>query len=81
MPNTEKNRNIIESAELGESMMMTLMFISIVMTFVFQGAMKYYMYMIRILQLILHLPVFIIQAPANVSAFCSIMMPVANFDF
>ena len=43
--------------------------------------MKYYMYMIRTLQLILHLPIFIIQAPANVSAFCSILIPVANFDF
>ena len=43
--------------------------------------MKYYMYLIRILQLILHLPIFIIQSPGNVSMIMSILIPVANFDF
>jgi hypothetical protein len=43
--------------------------------------MVYYLYMIRILQLILHLPIFIIQAPANASWFCSLILPVASFDF
>ena len=60
--------------------MTALMGISIFMTLVFSGATTYYMYMIRILQLILHLPIFIIQAPANASFFCSLLLPVANFD-
>ena len=37
--------------------------------------------MIRVLQLILHLPIFMIHAPGNVSMLFSILIPVANFDF
>jgi hypothetical protein len=49
IPNTEANRNIISNAENSEKAMMILLFIAIVLTLVFGRAMKYYMYLIRIL--------------------------------
>ena len=61
--------------------MLVLSAIGLVMVFFVNGALKYYMYLIRTLQLIFHLVIFKTSAPANVQMVSSFIIPVANFDF
>ena len=60
--------------------MKIIFIVSIAMNVIFQGGMRYYMLLIRILQLILHLPIFHIMVPGNVSMLFQILIPIVTFD-
>ena len=50
------------------------------MNLVMSGAMVYMMAMVRSLQMILHLPLFKVILPGNVSMLFEIMIPIVMFD-
>ena len=60
--------------------MRNLLIGSFVLNFAFQGAMSYILSVIRALQMILHLPMFAVIMPGNVTMFFQILLPLAMFD-
>ena len=60
--------------------MRNLLIGSFVLNFVFQGAMSYILSVIRSLQMVLHLPMFSVIMPGNVTMFFQILLPFVMFD-
>ena len=58
-----------QTAKLSEALMQKLLIGSFVLNFVFQGAMSFILSVIRSLQMVLHLPMFVVILPGNVTMF------------
>ena len=56
------------------------MVVNILLNLVLAGSMKYFIGMVNSLQLIIHLPIFNVPIPANVSTFFEAILPIVMFD-
>ena len=69
-------RNIMDSADLAESVMSNSILFTLLFSLVFKGPLKKLLEMINSLQLVFHLPIFQIVMPANVVELFNIMIPI-----
>lgn len=79
-PDNEMVNNMKASAEASQDMMKMILMGTFAMNIIMTGAMTYMTGMIRSLQLILHLPIFSVIIPGNVSMMFSLMVPVVMYD-
>lgn len=79
-PDNEMVNNMKASAEASQDMMKAILMGTFAMNIIMTGAMTYMTGMIRSLQLILHLPIFSVIIPGNVSMMFSLMVPVVMYD-
>ena len=69
-----------ESSETANASMIFILVLTFILNQIFTGAEDELMSLIRALQLIFHLPMFMINTPTIVSAIFEVVIPIAMFD-
>jgi TRAP-type C4-dicarboxylate transport system permease small subunit len=80
MPDTRATQTFQSASESANSSFKYLFLISLILNIVFSGGFKYMLYLIRSLQMVLHLPMMWVVVPGNVSMLMSIIFPIVMFD-
>ena len=80
MPNTKLNRSVESATETTGAGLIWILVIAVILNYFLPGGMKYMMFFIRTLQIILHLPMMSIIVPGNVSLLIHNLFPVVMFD-
>ena len=80
MPNTVVSQSVETATESTGLSLIWILVIALTLNFFLPGGMKYLMFLIRTLQMILHLPMMMVIVPGNVSMLMSNMFPIVMFD-
>jgi hypothetical protein len=80
MPNTVLSQSVETMTESTGLSLIWILVISLILNYLLPGGMKYMIFLIRTLQMILHMPMMMIIFPANVSILMSNLFPIVMFD-
>ena len=80
MPNSKLNRSVETATETTGVSLIWVLVIAVILNYFLPGGVKYMMFLIRTLQIILHLPMMSIIVPGNVSMLIHNLFPVVMFD-
>ena len=76
MPSTFPTEVYLESSELGSQVIIGMFIFQFLMSFLAEGAVTGFMWYLRTLQLIIHLPMLAIPFPANAISFFQFIVPL-----
>ena len=80
MSNNEETKSFMSETEDSKKMLMFSLVFNIFIQIFASGGLQYMVSMINSLQMILHLPIFLINFPTNVMFFYQMLKPFVAFD-
>ena len=80
MPITQLTESFESNSEQTGSSLIWILVIAIFLNVFLPGGFKYMLFLIRTLQLILHMPMMSIVIPGNAQTFNSLVFPIVMFD-